>query len=54
MPELSAAESTLLLVVISLALAAMLVWACHDAKRPPPQSYLHSLLIRRAMRYWKR
>ena len=54
MPELSAAESTFLLFVICLSLAALLVWACHDAERPLPPSYLHSLLIRRAMRYWRR
>jgi hypothetical protein len=54
MPELSAAESAAFLVAICLSLAALLVWACHDAERPPPPSYLHGLLMRRAMRFWKR
>jgi hypothetical protein len=52
MSELSAPESAFLLVLICLSLASLLVWACRDAERQPPASYIRSLLTRRPMRYW--
>lgn len=52
MPELSAPASAFLLVTICLSLAALLVWACHDADRPPPPSYVRALLTRRRLRWW--
>lgn len=46
MSDLSAAELAFLLVGVCLLLAFLLVWACHDAERPPPPSYVRSLLLR--------
>jgi hypothetical protein len=53
MVELSSAESTVLLVLICLSLASLLVWACRDAERPPPPSYVRGLLTRpRLWKFW--
>jgi hypothetical protein len=46
MGELSPVESAFLLIGLCLLLAFLLVWACHDAERPPPPSYIRDLVLR--------
>jgi hypothetical protein len=45
MPDLTPSTAALLLMLVSLSLASLLIWACYEAERPRPASRVEAWLL---------